>query len=842
MPTVELIIQQRVHSEDVADFARVVAQASQNGRDFSHEYRLCLPGGRIKNIHVAAHAIRSDARGIEFVGAVMDVTAAKKAEEGTRNNERELRVTIDALPAFVLRSESDGRVDFVSRSILDYSGLTKDEWLGEGWMKSIHPEDHDRVQHESRSAFLDGKPLETEMRFRSADGQYRWFEARSVPLRDDAGVIVKWYSTIHDIEDRKRAEQRMRQSEAYLAEAQKLTRTGSWAQSASSGTIVASPELLRIIGRDPDADYSVDHLLRDSIHPDDRDLVNEARGDEAGFAIDHRIVLPDGSIKYVHSVGHAVFDSDGTLIERVGTIVDITERKRAEAELRQSEEQWRDVFENNPTMYFMVDASGRILAVNPLGAEQLGYRVDELVGRLVLSVIHESDHDAIQGYLEGCLTHLGRTSSWEARKIRKDGGTLWVRETGKAVPRMSGTIVLMACEDITERKQVEAEKERLEAQLRQSQKMEAMGTLAGGIAHDFNNILGAILGYGELVQQAVAESTDVRRYIDNVMQAGGRAKSLVERILAFSRSGLSESSSFDVQAVIEETLELLAAGSLAPGVGLKTRLDAAGAAIVGDATQLHQVVMNLCTNALQAMENGGLLAVELDRVDVAEERPLMHGKLAAGTYVRLRVTDTGSGIPSQVLDRMFDPFFTTKGVGKGTGLGLSLVHGIVSDLGGAIDVSTAIGSGTTFTVWLPSAGEVVALSAEPATPLPHGQGQTVLVVDNESTLVALAEETLAELGYEPIGFSSSIEALRAFRESPQRFDIVLSDESMPELAGTALAAEIATLRPDVPIVLMSGFAGAQLHERARALGIRELLIKPLQRKDIADCFGRILSS
>jgi CheY-like chemotaxis protein len=170
------------------------------------------------------------------------------------------------------------------------------------------------------------------------------------------------------------------------------------------------------------------------------------------------------------------------------------------------------------------------------------------------------------------------------------------------------------------------------------------------------------------------------------------------------------------------------------------------------------------------------------------------------------------------------------------------VHGIVSDLGGAIDVSTAIGSGTTFTVWLPSAGEVVALSAEPATPLPHGQGQTVLVVDNESTLVALAEETLAELGYEPIGFSSSIEALRAFRESPQRFDIVLSDESMPELAGTALAAEIATLRPDVPIVLMSGFAGAQLHERARALGIRELLIKPLQRKDIADCFGRILSS
>ena len=334
---------------------------------------------------------------------------------------------------------------------------------------------------EWRSALVNATPLDTEMRFRKADGSYRWFHARSVPRRGEDGTIVKWYATIHDIED----------------------------------------------------------------------------------------------------------------------------RKQVEEELRQSEEQWRDVFENNPTMYFMVDASGRILAVNPLGAEHLGYGVRELVGRLVFGVIHESDRGAVQGHFQNCFARLGEPHSWEARKVCKDGRTLWVRETGKAVPRMSGAIVLMACEDITERKQVEADKAHLEAQLSQSQKMEAMGTLAGGIAHDFNNILGAILGYGELVQQAVADGTDVRRYIDNVMQAGGRAKSLVERILAFSRSGLSEKSTIDVQAVIEETLELLAAGSLAPGVVLKTRLEAAGAAIVGDATQLHQVAMNLCTNALQAMENGG---------------------------------------------------------------------------------------------------------------------------------------------------------------------------------------------------------------------------------------------
>jgi nitrogen-specific signal transduction histidine kinase len=397
-----------------------------------------------------------------------------------------------------------------------------------------------------------------------------------------------------------------------------------------------------------------------------------------------------------------------------------------------------------------------------------------------------------------------------------------------------GTVV-----DVTERKLAETEKERLEVQLRQSQKMEAMGTLAGGIAHDFNNILGAILGYGELAQQAVAEGSDVRRFVDNVMQAGNRAKSLVDRILAFSRSGVGELVQINVQAVIDETLELLAAASLGPSVRLEKHLAADGAAIIGDATQLHQVAMNLFTNALQAMENGGLLTVGLDRENVTQELRLSHGTLPPGDYVRLCVSDTGSGIPSDVLERMFDPFFTTKGPGKGTGLGLSLVHGIVADLGGAIDVSTVIASGTTFVIWLPCTGEAAAPSNDLTPSLPRGRGQTILIVDNEEPLVALAEETLAELGYEPIGFSSSVAALQAFRAAPQRFDAVLSDESMPELTGIELAREMTLLRPDLPIVLMSGFGGAQLHERAQAARIGELLRKPLQRRDLAECLERV---
>jgi CheY-like chemotaxis protein len=235
-----------------------------------------------------------------------------------------------------------------------------------------------------------------------------------------------------------------------------------------------------------------------------------------------------------------------------------------------------------------------------------------------------------------------------------------------------------------------------------------------------------------------------------------------------------------------------------------------------------------------------LLSVSLDREYVAGILDLSHCTLPAGPYVRLRVSDTGSGIPPHVLERMFDPFFTTKGTGKGTGLGLSLVHGIVADLGGGVDVSTVVGLGTTFTIWLPCSGEAAAPSTEPTALLPRGRGQTILIVDNEQPLVALAEETLAELGYEAVGFSSSVVALQAFREAPQRFDVVLTDESMPELTGIELAREIGLLRPDMPIVLMSGFGGPQLQERAQAAGIREQLRKPLQKKDLADCFGRVL--
>ncbi|MGH8729721.1 MAG: ATP-binding protein [Burkholderiales bacterium] len=401
-----------------------------------------------------------------------------------------------------------------------------------------------------------------------------------------------------------------------------------------------------------------------------------------------------------------------------------------------------------------------------------------------------------------------------------------------------GIVVLRAK---LERTRAEEEKQKLEAQLRQSQKMEAMGTLAGGIAHDFNNILGAIIGYGEMAHRSAPEGSTTQRYLDNVMIAANRAKALVERILAFSRSGLAERVPVHVESVAAETVEMLRA-SLPAGIELKVNLTAGNASVIGDATQIHQVVMNLCSNAIQAMASGGVLDVKLDRVAFDEPKVFSHGRITPGGYLRLEVSDTGAGIEPKLLERIFDPFFTTKGVGDGTGLGLSLVHGIVRDHGGGIDVHSRPGTGSTFEVYLPIAGEIVEPATSAQAEVAPGRGETVMLVDDEQALVALGEEMLAELGYEPVGFQDSVAALAAFQTNPQRFDAVLTDETMPGMTGTELAREIRKLRPDIPVLLMSGYRGRALAARAATSGINDLLKKPLQSHDIAASLARALQS
>ena len=518
-----------------------------------------------------------------------------------------------------------------------------------------------------------------------------------------------------------------------------------------------------------------------------------------------------------------------------------------ERALRESEERYALAMEAANEGHWDWDVATDHLFLSPKMKTLAGQSADSVITTRsewrAKTVIHPDD---IPRFEAAVADHFaGRTAQYECEyRVRQpDGAWCWVLARGRCLRDATGKPYRFVGSsiDITAEKQAQIDRERLEAQLRQSQKMEAMGTLAGGIAHDFNNILGAILGYGELAYQHSAPGSALRRYLDNVMHAAGRAKALVDRILGFSRSGLGERVPVNVQSVIEETLELLAA-SLPAGIRLEKTLAAGDAAVIGDATHLHQVAMNLCTNALHAMERGGVLSVALERVELAEQRSLSRGTLSPGEYVRFVVSDTGTGIAPAVLERMFDPFFTTKGVGEGTGLGLSLVHGIVAELGGAIDVGTRPGEGTKFEIWLPVAGEAGRPVVEAVGELPRGHGETVMIVDDERPLVALAKEMLAGLGYQPVGFESSTAALQAFQAEPRRFDLILTDEAMPDLVGTELAQEIRRIQPSLPIILMSGHGGAQLTHRAAAIGAKEVLRKPLQGRDLAESLARVLGA
>jgi PAS domain S-box-containing protein len=482
---------------------------------------------------------------------------------------------------------------------------------------------------------------------------------------------------------------------------------------------------------------------------------------------------------------------------------------------------------------FLRDRQNVIRYWNRAASDTYGFSADEAVGRTVDELLKPRYPQPLAQLRD----ELGRSGRWEGEivHVRRDGTEILVASRWAVQRGPDGEIesILETNNDITERR-------RLEASLLQAQKLEAMGTLAGGVAHDFNNILGAVLGYGELAQNAVPSNSAVRRYVDSMVTAGQRAKSLVERILAFSRSGVGPRVPVHVQSVVAEALTLLSA-SLPDNIQLEQTLAADDAAVNGDSTQIHQVVLNLCTNAAQAMKSGGTLDVRLDVVTCSAPRTVITGVLPPGTYVRLCVQDTGSGIEPHLRDRIFDPFFTTKGVGVGTGLGLSLVHGIVTDLGGGVDMTSELGRGTTFSVYLPQSGRAEPPSGQDDA-IPRGNGDAVMIVDDEETLVRLGEEMLASLGYEPVGFTSAAEALAEFRSDPQRFAAVLSDETMPGMTGSQLTEQLVAIRREIPVVLMSGYAGPTLAARARVAGAREVLGKPLAARDVARALAGAIST
>jgi CheY-like chemotaxis protein len=348
-----------------------------------------------------------------------------------------------------------------------------------------------------------------------------------------------------------------------------------------------------------------------------------------------------------------------------------------------------------------------------------------------------------------------------------------------------------------------------------------------------------VFAYGEMLFEETPEHSPLKRYAKNVLTAATRGRELVDQILAYSRSQLGKRAPVDIGQVVAETLELLR-GSLPAAIRLEASVPQSPLVVIGDATQLHQVVMNLCSNAIQATSAGGTLRVALETVELPAKRAFFNGTLRPAEYVRLTVEDSGSGMDAATLPRIFEPFFTTKEIGRGTGLGLSLVNAIVTDAGGAIDVRSIVEQGSTFTVYLPRAHDGSVTADDAATPLPRGNGERVLLVDDEANFLAMTAQVLSRLGYDPVSFSDSHAALAALEAAPHSFDVVVTDDVMPGLTGTGLASLLRQRRRELPIVLVSGYSGPIMAQRAFAAGVSELLVKPLQSRDIAAALARVL--
>jgi two-component system cell cycle sensor histidine kinase/response regulator CckA len=544
------------------------------------------------------------------------------------------------------------------------------------------------------------------------------------------------------------------------------------------------------------------------------------------------LLAEDGARKHVLRTAVQVELAGRTVL--LESVIDITERRQAEQALRDSEERYRRLFEMESDAIILADAeTGQILDVNHAASELYGYGIEEMLGLKVFDISAEPEKTALAIRQEDTLVRLRHHK-------RKDGTVFPVELAGRRSDLGGKRVFLAAIRDITDRMQAEAEKDKLEAQLRQAQKLEAIGTLAGGIAHDFNNILAPIIGYAELALYDGHLQPSLRNNFGQILQAALRAKDLVGQILAFGRYKKEQPKvAEDIGVIVKEALKLLRA-SLPATVEINHNIEPGFA--FADATQIHQVLINLCTNASHAMDGKGVMEVNLTGVYLSES-DLASGPivdLKPGSFLRLSVSDTGCGMNPELLERIFDPYFTTKEAGKGSGLGLAVVLGIVKRHKGAISVQSMLGKGSTFSIYIPTQEGVAAVTAAPVHDLPTGT-EKILMADDEQMLLEMSTQVLGQLGYQVTTARDGRHALEIFSSGSDQFDLLITDYTMPGLTGIDLIREIRRVRSNIPAILCSGFAEKLTENTVMEPGV-ELIIKPFGIKDLSQTVRRVLDA
>ncbi len=687
--------------------------------------------------------------------------------------------------------------------------------------------------------------LDTERPLRlSPTGPEGYFDASFIPLLSESGEVAGGLVTIRSLTHLKQAEQSLREKQSLLGALFTSLNSGIAILDPSYTILQVNPAMERLF---PKAHPLVGRTCYEACHglkgpcdfcPTAKTL---ATGQPGQTVIPWR--TPGGAEGWLEVHTFPLMDQNrGTCVGVIEQVVDITEQRRTEEELRAFQQRYQLMTKSLPLMTARLFPDWRVEFYDDRLTAFTGHTPEEVASRGLtwLDLVLEEDRDRVER-LFSQPPGTDRPGSREYRLQGKDGQPLWVQENAQLVYHPDGRpayaeLVLL---DITERKKTEEMRPQLEDQLRQAQRLEAIGTLAGGIAHDFNNILGVMLGYTEMTLSALPEDSPLKRKLLQVLKAGQRGKELVSQILAFSRPMKQEKRPTQLGALIKETLKMLRA-TLPTTIELKVSLDNRRDTILADPTQIHQVLINLCANAAHAMrEAGGVLEVKLGAVDLDAATAKQYHDLKPGPYVKLSVSDTGHGMEKATMERIFDPFFTTKAPGEGTGMGLTVVHGIVKSHHGAIVVHSEPGKGSTFEVLLPRIEERAADGSQEKSGMNRGQGR-ILFVDDEEWLVEMWQEILQSLGFEVQTSMSSTEALELFREQPDYYDLVITDQTMARMTGFELAKAMLAIRPDLPVILCTGYSDLITPEKAKEAGIREFAMKPLSISDLTAAIQRIL--
>ncbi len=830
---------------------------------YQKEYR--KKDGTVIPVELRTYLLRDDGGNPAGMWSIVrDITERKRSEDALKESERHLADIIEFLPDATLVIDRQCRVTAWNRAMEDMTGVAARDMVGKGDYAYAVP-----FYGEPRPILIDlvlmpkgeverkyyhikhrGDLLIGETDVPVVRGEKRFLSGWAHPIYDASGQIVGAIECIRDITDKRRAEEALEQSETLyrlLAE----NASDMISRHRPDGTILyVTPSCESMLGYTPDE--MTGRSASEFTVPEDIEGIWEAfnAARDAGedrYRHEFRLIRKDGSLMWAETLSRLIRDARGDVVEVQSSIRDISKRREAEEALKENETRYRLLAENASDIIFTMDGDLRFTYISPSVERIRGYTVEEAMKQSIeqalapgslekaILVFHEElEKEKVQPL------ELWRKRTLELEETCRDGSTIWTETTFSILrdteKRLSGFLGITR--DITERKRSAEEKKRLESQLAQAQKMESIGTLAGGIAHDFNNILAAIIGYSELALDDLASPEKARAEIGEVIKAGDRARDLVSQILTFSRKTETSYSPLALRTIVKESLKMLR--SVIPTT-IEIRQDLADTGLVmSDPTQVNQILMNLCTNAAHAMEEqGGVLEVKLNKRKIDREVAEAMG-IPAGPYLRLTVSDTGHGMPPEVMDKIFEPYFTTKEIGRGTGLGLSVVHGIVRSHGGAVTCSSTPGQGTTFEVFLPEV-ESGGTGGERVRKEPYQKGtERILFVDDEPTLVSLAEKMLRKMGYQVYPKTDSREALAAFRDNPDVFDLVITDMTMPGIPGDMLARRLMEIRGDIPVILCTGYSERISEEKVRQMGVSAFVQKPFEMRDLARTIRTVL--